>query len=69
MSTLNFIKEMKNRLTVQECDFLIDVLMSSRDPLISNSAKTRDVSMKTVIMKLAAQGDLGEGIANEMDNE
>tara|TARA_B100000287_G_scaffold224195_1_gene211575 strand:+ start:254 stop:424 length:171 start_codon:yes stop_codon:yes gene_type:complete len=56
---------MNNRLTIQECDFLIDVLMTSRDETI---AKSHDTDVKTVIEKLAAQADLLEGINNKFND-
>ncbi len=65
MTIHDFIKNMNNRLTIQECDFLIDVLMTSRDETI---AKSHDTYVKTVIEKLAAQADLLEGINNKFND-
>ena len=65
MTIHNFIENMNNRLTIQECDFLIDMLMSSRDETIAKSHKTE---VKTVIEKLAAQADLLEGINNKFND-
>ena len=65
MTIHNFIENMNNRLTIQECDFLIDMLMSSRDETI---AKTHKTEVKTVIEKLAAQADLLEGINNKFND-
>lgn len=65
MTIHDFIKNMNNRLTIQECDFLIDVLMTSRDETI---AKSHDTDVKTVIEKLAAQADLLEGINNKFND-
>ena len=69
MSTLNFIKSMNNRLTVQECDFLIDLVSAVQDGKVERSAETFGANVKTVINKLSAQADLLEGIPNEMNNE
>ena len=65
MTIHDFIENMNNRLTIQECDFLIDVLMTSRDDTI---AKTHKTEVKTVIEKLAAQADLLEGINNKFND-
>ena len=65
MTIHDFIENMNNRLTIQECDFLIDMLMSSRDDTI---AKTHKTEVKTVIEKLAAQADLLEGINNKFND-
>ncbi len=68
MSTLHYLKEMKSKLTAQECDFLIDVLMAVRDGKIEHSAETYGVNTKTVVTKLGAQADLLDGIQNEYND-
>ena len=68
MTIHEFIQTMNNRLTIKECDFLIDVLMSSRSDSINISAKSYDADLKTVIEKLAAQADLLEGINNKFND-
>ena len=68
MSTLHYLREMKNKLTVQECDFLIDILMGVRDGKIEQSAQTYGTTVKTVVEKLGAQADLLEGINNDYND-
>ncbi len=69
MSTLHFLDQMKSRLSVQECDFLIDVLSGVRDGKIERSAEEFGANVKTVVNKLSAQADLLEGIPNEANND
>ena len=59
---------LKSKLTVAELDFLLDILMSVRDPKINHSAGSYGVNTRTVVKKLGALADLAEGIHNDFNN-
>ena len=60
--------ELKNKLCLKECDFLIDLLMSDRTNQITHTAAAYKVDLKLLIEKLAGQGDMLEGIYNEVND-
>ena len=59
---------LKSKLTVAALDFLLDILMSVRDPKIAHSAATYGINTRTVVKKLGALADLAEGIHNDFNN-
>lgn len=59
---------LKSKLTAAELDFLLDILMSVRDPKIAHSAATYGINTRTVVKKLGALADLAEGIHNDFNN-
>ena len=60
--------ELKNKLNLKECDFLIDLVMSDRTNQITYTAAAYKVDLKLLIQKLAGQGDMLEGIYNEFND-
>ena len=60
--------ELKNKLCLKECDFLIDLLMSDGTNQITHTAAAYKVDLKLLIEKLAGQGDMLEGIYNEFND-
>ena len=60
--------QLKNKLCLKECDFLIDLLMSDRTNQITHTAAAYKVDLKLLIEKLAGQGDMLEGIYNEFND-
>ena len=60
--------ELKNKLNLKECDFLIDLVMSDRTNQITYTAAAYKVDLKLLIEKLAGQGDMLEGIYNEFND-
>tara|TARA_A200000159_G_scaffold130730_1_gene127591 strand:+ start:29 stop:220 length:192 start_codon:yes stop_codon:yes gene_type:complete len=60
--------ELKNKLNLKECDFLIDLVMSDRTNQITHTAAAYKVDLKLLIQKLAGQGDMLEGINNEFND-
>lgn len=62
------INELKNKLGLRECDFLIDVLMTSRDNCIKESARCYDVDALIIVEKLAAQADILDGVDNKFND-
>ncbi|HBI40493.1 MAG TPA: hypothetical protein DDY16_06055 [Tenacibaculum sp.] len=60
--------ELKNKLNLKECDFLIDLIMSDRTNQITHTAAAYKVDLKLLIQKLAGQGDMLEGINNEFND-
>ena len=59
---------LKSKLTAAELDFLLDVLMSVRDPKIAHSAAPYGINTRTVVKHLGALADLAEGIHNDFNN-
>lgn len=62
------MNELKSKLCLKECDFLIDLLMSDRTNQIKHTAAAYKVDLKLLIEKLAGQGDMLEGIYNEFND-
>ena len=60
--------ELRNKLNLKECDFLIDVLMTDRSNQTSTIASVYKVDVPLLIQKLAGQGDMLEGVYNEFND-
>ena len=60
--------ELRNKLTLKECDFLIDVLMTDRSNQTGTIASVYKVDVPLLVQKLAGQGDMLEGIYNEFND-
>ena len=60
--------ELKSKLCLNECDFLIDMLMSDRTNQITHTAAAYKVDVPLLVQKLAGQGDMLEGIYNEFND-
>ena len=60
--------ELRNKLNLKECDFLIDLLMSDRTNQITQTAAAYKVDIPLLVQKLAGQGDMLEGIYNEFND-
>ena len=60
--------ELRNKLNLQECDFLIDVLMTDRSKETSTIASVYKVDVPLLVQKLAGQGDILEGVYNEFND-
>ena len=60
--------ELKNKLCLKECDFLIDLLMTDRTNQITHTAAAYKVDVTLLVQKLAGQGDMLEGIYNEFND-
>ena len=60
--------ELRNKLNLQECDFLIDVLMTDRSKETSTIASVYKVDVALLVQKLAGQGDILEGVYNEFND-
>ena len=60
--------ELRNKLTLKECDFLIDVLMTDRSNQTGTIASVYKVDVTLIVQKLAGQGDMLEGVYNEFND-
>ena len=60
--------ELRNKLNLKECDFLIDLLMTDRTNQITHTAAAYKVDIPLLVQKLAGQGDMLEGIYNEFND-
>ena len=60
--------ELKNKLNLRECDFLIDLLMTDRTNQIVHTATAYKVDVALLVQKLAGQGDMLEGVYNEFND-
>ena len=60
--------ELKNKLNLKECDFLIDLLMTDRTNQIAHTSKAYKVDVPLLVQKLAGQGDILEGVYNEFND-
>ena len=60
--------ELRNKLNLKECDFLIDVLMTDRSNQTGTIASVYKVDVALLVQKLAGQGDMLEGIYNEFND-
>ena len=60
--------ELKNKLNLRECDFLIDLLMTDRTNQIVHTATVYKVDVALLVQKLAGQGDMLEGVYNEFND-
>ena len=60
--------ELRNKLTIRECDFLIDLLMTDRTNQIVHTATVYQVDVALLVQKLAGQGDMLEGVYNEFND-
>ena len=60
--------ELRNKLNLKECDFLIDVLMTDRSNQTSTIASVYKVDVPLLIQKLAGQGDMLEGVYNDFND-
>ena len=60
--------ELKNKLNIRECDFLIDLLMTDRTNQIVHTATVYKVDVALLVQKLAGQGDMLEGVYNEFND-
>ena len=60
--------ELKSKLCLNECDFLIDMLMSDRTNQITHTAAAYKVDVPLLVQKLVGQGDMLEGIYNEFND-
>lgn len=60
--------ELKNKLNLKECDFLIDILMSDRSTQTATVALLYKIDVPLLIQKLAGQGDILEGVYNEFND-
>ena len=60
--------ELKNKLNLKECDFLIDILMSDRSTQTATVASLYKIDVPLLIQKLAGQGDILEGVYNEFND-
>ena len=65
---MTMMTELKNKLCLKECDFLIDLLMSDRTNQITLTATAYKVDIPLLVQKLAGQGDMLEGIYNEFND-
>jgi hypothetical protein len=60
--------ELRNKLNLKECDFLIDVLMTDRSKQTGTIASIYKVDVPLLVQKLAGQGDMLEGVYNEFND-
>ncbi len=60
--------ELRNKLNLRECDFLIDLLMTDRTNQIVHTATVYKVDVALLVQKLAGQGDMLEGVYNEFND-
>ena len=60
--------ELRNKLNLKECDFLIDLLMSDRTNQITHTAAAYKVDIPLLVQKLAGQRGLLERINKEFND-
>ena len=60
--------ELRNKLNLKECDFLIDLLMTDRTNQLAHTATAYQVDVPLLVQKLAGQGDMLEGVYNEFND-
>ena len=60
--------ELRNKLNIRECDFLIDLLMTDRTNQITHTSNAYKVDVPLLVQKLAGQGDMLEGVYNEFND-
>ena len=60
--------ELRNKLNLKECDFLIDLLMTDRTNQLAHTATAYQVDVPLLVQKLAGQGDILEGVYNEFND-
>ena len=58
---------MNAQLSARECDFLLDLMDSSRDGKLERAARFNKVNPNTVYKKLARQADILDGIDKQSD--
>ena len=60
--------ELRNKLNIRECDFLIDLLMTDRTNQITHTSSVYKVDVPLLVQKLVGQGDMLEGVYNEFND-